>query len=536
MKFFISLTILTIVLSGCGQKRSGKRKGRINQFQQEQEILETKGLRLADLKAKKIEVHSEGTGLVEVGILKNTEKRFLRDKILQGAYLNLAGYSAKDDLRISDRDEFRFYPGEVLLESKFFLNKAFEKSPEERVSWRLEGEIAWEGLKEGESLQNITISLGAKSKNKRNLSYFGNDLLSSRRAEVARFDRKRSRSTFSLSFVDLPKSVVKNLADFNNDMFLEIKDFKLDQNSMKQFLSKRKNGKTRLIVSTPTEEKFYLIPNGKRLKDYLKGLDQNLSFDHLGRIDSFMNLNISELFNFPDRNILENISLYGRKNIWWSNVDEDIENYKADGSTIVLAYTDLISLRSTRYSWSPFKKELKEKNHFLKVNSRKIVGEITKRVKTYSSEEWVKEIPFEIAREVCLEDHRFERKGVNCHNVWEAAFSYPSGAFRKAVESNYLKEKIKEGEIFVQSKENTLSKRGFLELNLQERDEVLLIKNIEKLESVSGGFIGWKVYDQRLNSYKTRAPYDDLSSFRIKVGHKSNYLLEGWKLGFNLLD
>jgi len=536
MKFFISLTILAFVLSGCGQKRSGKRKGRINQFQQEQEILEAKGLRLADLKAKKIEVHSEGNGLVEIGMLKNTKKRFLRDKILRSAFLNLADYSAKEDLRINDRDEFRFYPGEISLESKFFLNKAFEKSSEEKMSWKLEGEIAWEGLKDGEVLQNISIALGVKSVRMRELNYFGNDLLSSRRAELARFNRKKPRSAFSLSFVDLPKTVVKSIADFNKEIFLEIKDFKINKKIMKEFLSKRKTGKSRLIISTPSEEKFYMIPKGKSLKVFLEGLDKNLSFDHLGRISSFMNLNLSEMFNFPDRNILENLSVFGKKNIWWSNIDESIEDYIADGSTIVLAYTDLESLRKTRYSWSPFKKDLKEQNVFSKRNSRKIVGEITKKVKTFSFEEWTKEIPFEIAREVCLEDHRFERKGVDCHNVWEAAFSYPSGAFRKSVESNYVKEALKEGDVLVKSKEIKISKRGFVELNLAKNDEVLAIKNMNTLESISGGFIGWKVYDQRLNSYKTRAPYDDLRTFKIKVGQKASYQLEGWMLRFNRLD
>ncbi len=527
---------MVVIFNSCGQKRSGTRKGRIKQIKMEQDELKAKGLRLVDLKAKKIEVHSDENGLIEVGQLKVTKKRYLRDKILRNAYLDLAEYSANEELRISDRDEFRFYPGEISLESKFNLNKALSETSNEKTSWKLQGEMTWEGLVENQEIRNITMALGSRSKEEGSLTYYGTDLLVSRRAQSTNFNSENLERSFSMSFVDLPSSVIQSFADLNSNLFLEVKNFETDKKSMKSFLFDRKKGKTRLVISTPKEEIFYMIPNGNSLRGFLKKIDSGLTYDHLGRIENFLGLNLSEMFNYPDRNTLENITLYGTKKIWWSNIGENIENYKTDGKTIVLAYADLSSLRETRFYWKAVAQELLKENKFLKKENRRIIGKITKQVKSFTFQETIKEIPFEIGRKVCMEDHRFERKGIDCHHIWEAAFSYPKARLRSSLETNFKISELNIDDVSMENQKSPINENGFIELDLLKSNRVLYVNNIKKLESVPGGFVGWSFYDQRLNSYKTRAPYDNLSSYPILIGYEAKYVLEGWIEGFNRLD
>ncbi len=534
-KIIFLLGVLGFLVSCEGEK--GGKKRRIYYPQNEQELehevdkLKIRNIRIASLKAEKLEVNLKNEGILDSRKLNIGRNRYLREKILGQAFENIYNQKEKQGLLIDASDERKFFPNELSFETKLITSEAIQASESKSGSWSFNIKMSWRGLLKDDSLSDILISLGSVDKKTKVVGQYGTDLIKKENGLTYSFDNKSGMKKFNLKFEDVPLSLMNSIVEPNTKIFFEIKDFKMNKKGMKEFYQDQAAEMTRLIISLPYGEKLYWLNKGEKLEDFLTELDPSfeLNYDH-SLLSLFGHLQ-DEVFSYPDRNILNDESIDDGLNFWWSNKEGDFNKIKADGSTIVLTYFSLKEIKKNQEVWLPLRFDFKESIP-LKVKDRKgIIGKVKKYSVEYRFQDSEKQIPFEIGKKVCMEDNRFERKGGDCTIHWNPAFSYPVAHFRRQIVDEKKEREIFQKEILI--KKNDREKEanaGWLEVK-HLTNETLEVKK-ESLNAIGGGFVGWKSYDSRLNGYQVRAPHDNLASYEILNGFENEYEFKGWKLMF----
>lgn len=533
MRTILSFLAIALLLVSCGEKRGGKRIVRFRGPKIDTKKVAKEGLRIATLKTSSLEVSTDNRGLVEKSKIIETNKRYLREKILNHSFLNFSGEEAKGQLRITFKDEFRFFPGEILKKTKTVLANEDGLQAGELGGWKVQGALSFSSITKGVRLSDIIIALGSYSHSEREVNYFGSDLLRGRNGQPLVFTSKNKKKDFLLSYADIPLSSLRKMTSLNSNFFLELMDFSHENENMNDYIQNSRKGHSRLIISTPEKEQFFFMKGKTNLREFLKGIDKNAEFDYRGHLINLFGKKQDDMFARPDRNLLNDIENYGDKKVWWTNVHGDLGTSLADGSTIILSYSSYKELRGTRYRWQPLNKNFVDNLSFSEEEGEKVFGRIEKYAKTFSYNEFSKVIPFEFATEVCLEDRRFERKAVDCHMVWKPVTTYPTAVFRRQITTPFKKVDFKADELMTSRK---TFQEEFLEDEVGKNGiEIELVKP-EEINMVSGGFVRWSSFDQGLNHYETRAPFDNLSSYKIKKGSSSKYEFKGWVSNYLPVD
>lgn len=536
MKRVVYLIGVLSLLTSCGEEKGGKKR-RIY-FPEETQELEREleqnvhhDIRVASFKAKKLEVKLQKEGLLDSRDLEKGRTRYLREKILNQTFDNLYNQKEKESLKIDPADELRFFPNEVSFETKVIANEAINGSQSKSGSWSFDIKMSWRGLSKEDSLTDVLISLGSIDKKMNLLSQYGSDLIKRENGLAYSFNNQSGSKSFKLSFEQVPLSLMSHLVLPNTKVFFEIKDYRINNMGMKEFLSKKKRDQTRLIISLPYGEKYYWMKKGESLEAFLKDLDPSLELNYDHSLLSFLGHAQDEVFSYPDRVLINDETIDENLSFWWANRDEDLSKIKANGKTIVLSYFSLKELKRSQMIWSPLNFKFDDSFELSEKSSRAVVGKVKKYSVAYGYKDTVKEIPYEIGSEVCLEDNRFERKGVDCHIVWNPAFSYPVAHFRHQVVEAKKEREILEKELKLRKNDQVKKMTtGWIKVS-SVSNEIVEIKK-EALDEIGGGFVGWKAYDSRLNGYKVRAPFDSLASHQILNGHENEYEFNGWKLEF----
>lgn len=536
MKKMIFLFGILSLLTSCGGEKGGKKR-RIyfpesdQQLEQETKTEVRRNIRVASLRAEKLEVNLQNEGILDSRNLSRGKSRFLREKILGQVFENIYNQKEKQNLLVDSSDELKFYPNEVSFETKLITSEAIDRSTSKTGSWSFNIKMSWGGLSKDDSLTNILVSLGSLDRKSKQLGQYGTDLIKRENGLAYSFDQKSGTKMFKLHFEDVPLSLMNSIAQPNTKIFFEIKDFKINRTGMKEFYDKNKAQKTRLIISLPYGEKLFWMNKGEKLEEFLKEIDPSLEINYDHSLLSLFGLTQDEVFSYPDRNILNDRSIDEGLSFWWSNQNEDISKVKAEGKTIVLSYFSLKQLKNNQELWSPLSFKFNDSVELKEFSQKGIVGKIEKYSVKYDYEDSEKQIPYEIGQKVCMEDNRFERKASDCSIHWNPAFSYPIASFRKQVVKGSRRRDIIEKEILIKNNEHQIEARaGWVEVK-HITGEVLEVKK-ESLHEINGGFVGWKVYDSRLNAYQVRAPFDSLASYQILNGFENEYVFNGWKREF----
>lgn len=460
-------------------------------------------------------------GVISESKLLKTQERYLRQKILNMAFRNLRDATIEEEITI--KDEYRFFPGEIGKVIKVKANENLIESNSSYGGWSLRGKLKFQDFGSEDKIKDVIVSLGSISKLSEKVTYYGQDLLRKRNGQPLQFLGDEFKE-FTLSYRDLPINVLNEISKMNRRVFVEVQDLKLNKIKLRNHIEKNRENKTRLIVSTAEEDQVYFLNNGESLFEFLQQMDPEIKLDYKGKISSFLEKEEDDMFSYAGQVILDDLKLYGNKKIWWSNISKPTKTYKADGTTVVLAFSKIKELRSSQLVWE--KSEFKLSNK-MKLSEEKISGKIIKISTEYNSAEVKKVIPYEIGETVCMEG--YDRKRSDCSTHWRAAFSYPTARFRNQTIKPNIPRRLEEKELKVGDEffGNFLEAQGAKQL---------MIKNDDSLKEIPGGFVGWETYDSRLNSYETRSPFHSLVRTKIKQGYSSVYYFDGWKLVYPYMN
>jgi len=522
-KISILLISFSILLS-CTEK-GGKSRRIIFPKQIDQHLQRNQNeIRVEALSANSMSISLRNEGLIDKSTLTQRTSRYLRMKILNQAFLSLRNAEHPKEILISD--EFRFFPGEVSGKTKMTVNEQVTESNSAFGRWSLDGRLKFKGLGDKDIIKNVIVSLGSATNSPEDIIHYGQDLIRKRDGQSVHFFNAEEKS-FSLSYSNLPIDVMNELTKVNGQIFLEIIDFDINGKKIRERLKNERENKTRVVISSTEGEAFYFLENGQSLYSFLKRIDSNVKLNYRGKISSLMGKQQDDLFSYVNRSVLDNLELYGDKKVWWSNLDESIDAYKADGSTIVLAHSTLSELRNSQYRWKEIKLKFEDHMDLKSLNAQQVMGKVSKISSEYKFIESTAVIPFEIGEKVCMERH--DRKASDCSIRWRAAFSYPTARFRRQIIEEGINRKL-------ENKEFQIGEEYINVFFDVEAKGLVKINNLESLNVIPGGFIGWEIYDSRLNSYKTRAPFNNLTETSIKRGFHNEYFFNGWKRVYPFRD
>ena len=410
--------------SSCGEKRGGKLR-RINyptpNFQEEREVDESKpsNIRLTTLRAKSLEMSLEREGLVDSRELERNSRRYLRDKALNFTFINIVDQVDKKTLNLTSRDEFRFFPNELSVESKMTAMKSMASTNSETGRWNLQGVVKWDGLRKNDKIENIVITLGNSTRNERHINSYGADLLRGKNGIPIVYKEQSGKINFELAYSKIPVGMMKKIAEPNSDLFLEVKDFQLNNKKMTDYLLDSRIGKVRLVVSLPYGERMFFLNKGQSVVEFLEGVDPTFELGYDGKLLSLFGSLQDDSISYPDRNMIQEDTHYGDSHFWWTNIEGELADYKADDKTIVLSYFSLKEIRSSQYIWEPTDFEFKDKFSTESLNAHGLMGAVQKKSISYQYKENSKVIPFEIGTRHCIEDDvrggRHDRKASGCY-------------------------------------------------------------------------------------------------------------------------
>lgn len=526
MKRIILILLPIFLVSGCFEDENKGKKKYYFPNKVEAPIQLEREIRLSNVEAKELEMSSESFGVFSKSNLLKTKRRYLRDKILREAFFNLADQKDKKLLRITPRDEFRFFPGEFSGGDKMLSQRYFSSDGSENMNWQIWGSLKWQGIPKNKSIDKVVLNLVSRTLEDGNLSHYGSDLLKTENGRSLKF-KGTEKVSFKASFEDIPKRIFKKLTKINSNLILEILDFEFENKNMRDYLADLHKGKVRVIISSKEGEKLFFMNEGDNLSDFLKKLDPKIRYSEEGGIYRFFGHEQDLFYAYPDRNILNNSEVYGDKKIWWSNIEGDIQSYRGSKKTLVFLFATYDELRANRYHWR--KKEFDLKESLIKGPLQGMIFKETTQYKVRTTHDVV---PFEIGYEECLEDHRFERKGVDCYIHWKAARHYPTAIFNRQDLLPWREVALKKDDVSMGR--NNVPVNGVVVL--EGKTSHVNIKKTNPIAAIKGGFVGWKSYPSSLDGHKVRAPHTDLNSYPIKKGLKNRFRFEGWEKVFVPLD
>lgn len=534
MKVLTFTLFLSLLTAGCGEKRGNKLK-RTNFPKGEEKLEEFEyesidELMVNHIQGKSLQLRRENEALFSTSKIQIKEKRFLRSKLLNQAFMNLRNDVPKQKLNLTYKDEFRFFIGELKQQNRVVEGIKASRVEEELGSWRFKGTLSFKGISRNEKISDVFVGIGGVNANTHKLIYFGKNFLRGKNGRALAFNSKKS-SSFELDSLDLSIKKLSKLFDLNSHTFLEVIDFNYKEKSFNDYQRELREDKTRMIISLPNSEKLFFLNEGESISEFLTKLDPDVKYNFDGSISNLLEKEQDLSILSLDRETFDDLEFHGDKKIWWCNLEEGVEGTLAGERTIVLIYASINELRETQLTWSKLDFKMNTTAKKVQLNGNKTVGVISKASRKYSYTESTAVIPYEIGVRECMEDFRTERKAVDCYIAWSPASSYPTARFRNQSATVSEKREIMSGEF--EFNQQGLKHGDFVEVT--KKGELALVK-LEKPSGVSGGFIGWVSYHPDLNRYKTRAVGYSLATTTIKSGYSNEYTFSGWEQAYTLED